>query len=191
MHDPKLQFDPIAEARDRWLDRWPEADRMAAATAVVRVSRIVTAAVETGLAPFGLTFARYEALVLLTFTRRGRLPLGKMGARLQVHPTTVTNTIDRLESQGFVRRVADPADRRTTLADITEEGRKVVERATNAVIATKFGLGMLQEQHLENLIAILLGVREASGDFEPIDQASSVRSSGTETVDATTTRIKR
>ena len=177
MPDPKLQFDPIAEAHGRWLERWPEADRMAAATAVVRVSRIVTAAVETGLTPLGLTFARYEALVLLTFSRKGRLPLGKMGARLQVHPTSVTNTIDRLESQGFVRRVADSSDRRTTLAEITQEGRKVVETATSTVLATKFGLEMLRERQLENLIAILLRVREASGDFEAIDSASPVQPS--------------
>ncbi|MHB8499580.1 MAG: MarR family winged helix-turn-helix transcriptional regulator [Candidatus Acidiferrales bacterium] len=178
MPDPKLQFDPIAEAHGRWLERWPEADRMAAATAVVRVSRIVTAAVETGLTPLGLTFARYEALVLLTFTRKGRLPLGKMGARLQVHPTSVTNTVDRLESQGFVRRVADPADRRTILAEITEEGRAVVERATSAVLATKFGLAMLQERQLENLLEILLRIREASGDFEPIGNAPALQPSG-------------
>jgi DNA-binding MarR family transcriptional regulator len=177
MADPKLPFDPIAEAHGRWRERWPESDRMAAATAVVRVSRIVTTAVETGLTPLGLTFARFEALVLLTFSRKGRLPLGKMGARLQVHPTSVTNTIDRLESQGFVRRVAKPADRRTTLAEITEEGRAVVERATNAVIATKFGLGMLQEQQLENLLEVLLRVREASGDFEAIDGVPPVQTS--------------
>jgi DNA-binding MarR family transcriptional regulator len=132
---------------------------------VVRVHRIVTAAVEQALAPFELTFARYEALVLLAFSREGRLPLGKMGTRLQVHPTSVTNAIDRLETQGFVRRVGDPKDRRTTLAEITPEGRAVVEKATEAVVTSRFGLGMLDEAELGNLSEILLQVRRSAGDF--------------------------
>ena len=40
------------------------------------------------LRPYGITFSRYEALVLLTFSRRGSLPLSKIGERLQVHATS-------------------------------------------------------------------------------------------------------
>jgi DNA-binding MarR family transcriptional regulator len=166
---PSLRFDPIEEAQNRWLARWPQADRMAAATAIIRVQQIVMAAVTRALAPFGLTFARYEALVLLAFSRQGRLPLGKMGARLQVHPTSVTNAIDRLERQGLVRRTAAPDDRRATLAEITPEGRAVVEGATTAVLETHFGLAMLEESELRRLSEILFRVREASGDFSPAD----------------------
>jgi DNA-binding MarR family transcriptional regulator len=162
---PSLTFDPIAEARTRWSERWPEAERMAAATAIIRVQQIVMAAVQRALAPFDLTFARYEALVLLAFSRKGRLPLGKMGVRLQVHPTSVTNAIDRLERQGLVRRTAEPSDRRTTLAEITAEGRAVVEQATSAVVATQFGLGMLDETELTGLSQTLLDVRRSAGDF--------------------------
>src|SRR5947209_20581191 len=78
-------LDPIAEAHRQWLLRWPEhADRMAAITSVMRVQQILLAEVERVLKPYGLTFASYEALVLLSFTRKGRLPLGKMGQRLMV-----------------------------------------------------------------------------------------------------------
>ena len=86
-------------------------DAMAAATSIMRAQQIVLAAVDGALRPFGLTFARYEGLVLLLFSRRGALPLGKMGQRLMIHPTSVTNIIDRLEEQGLVRRVPHP-DRR-------------------------------------------------------------------------------
>ena len=160
-----LAFDPIAEARHKWVERWPEAERMAAATALIRVQRIVMSSVERALAPFGLTFARYEALVLLAFSRQGRLPLGKMGARLQVHPTSVTNAIDRLEGQGFVRRTGDPNDRRTILAEVTPEGRAVVEKATEAVTRCQFGLEMLRDAELRQVSAILFRVRLAAGDF--------------------------
>ena len=167
-----LPFDPIAEASAQWDKRWPDADRMAAATAVVRVQQIISTAVDRALGPAGLTFARYEALVLLAFSRQGRLPLGKMGVRLQVHPTSVTNAIDRLEEQGFVRRVAHPTDRRTTLAEITPQGREVVAQATDAVIAARFGLGMLNEREIEALSTVLAKIRSAAGDF-PYGTAST------------------
>ena len=85
---------------------------MAAATAIMRVQQIVLAAVDEALRPFDLTFARYEALVLLQFSRKGSLPLGKMGERLMIHPTSVTNIVDRLEVQGFLRRVPHPTPSR-------------------------------------------------------------------------------
>ena len=96
---------------------------MSAATAITRANQLVLAGIDRVLRPYGLTFSRYEALVLLTFTRTGSLPLGKMGERLMVHPTSITNTIDRLERQGYVRRVPHPSDRRAVLAEITDEGR--------------------------------------------------------------------
>src|SRR3954465_7883975 len=103
---------------------------MAAATSLMRAQQIVLAAVDAELRPMGLTFARFEALRLLAFTRRGELPMGKIGTRLMVHPTSVTNSIDRLEADGLVERRPHPDDRRTTLAAITSTGRSTVSRAT-------------------------------------------------------------
>ena len=104
----RLPFDPIAEARRHWDDRWAGGAPMAAATSIMRAQQIVLARVDEALRPFDLTFARYEALVLLTFSRSGSLPLGKMGERLMIHPTSVTNIVDRLEAQGLVRRARPP-----------------------------------------------------------------------------------
>ena len=82
---------------------------MAAVTNVMRVQQILQASVDEALRPHGLTFARYEALVLLSFSRRGSLPMRLMGERLQLHPTSITNIVDRLESDGLVRRLPHPA----------------------------------------------------------------------------------
>ena len=161
-----LPFDPIEEARRHWEGRWGRGDAMAAATAVMRVQQIVLAAVDEALRPFDLTFARYEALVLLQFSRKGSLPLGKMGARLMIHPTSVTNIVDRLEAQGFMKRVAHPTDRRTTLAEITDDGRRVVQEATKAVTEVAFAMDGLTERELEQLIRLLRKLRLAAGDFE-------------------------
>src|SRR2546421_3612427 len=120
MSDP-LKFDPIEEAGRQWRKRWgagPVAPMMAV-TSVMRVQQIWLSRLNDALEPFELTFARYEALMLLMFSRRGGLPLGKIGARLQVHPTSVTNLVDGLERKGYIERVPHPSDRRTTLAVIT------------------------------------------------------------------------
>ena len=98
-----LRFDPIAEARRQWeAHGWKDAaPGMAAVTSVVRAYQIYLARVDRSLKPFGLTFARYELLMLLLFSRRGSLPLNKLGSRLQVHPTSITNAVDRPRPRGF------------------------------------------------------------------------------------------
>src|SRR5512134_1848297 len=101
----KLPFDPIDEAARQWGLRWDAVEQMHAVTSLMRVQQLVLAQLDEILRPHGLTFARYEALVLLTFSRAGSLPLGKMGERLQVHPTSITSVIYRLESSClFVHR---------------------------------------------------------------------------------------
>jgi DNA-binding MarR family transcriptional regulator len=118
------------------------------------------------LGPLGLTFPRYEALMLLSFTRAGQLPLGKVGERLQVHRTSVTNIVDKLEADGLVRRVPHEADRRTTLAEITPEGRDVAGRATLLLNAASFGLDALDDGEQEQVTELLRTLRLEAGDFE-------------------------
>jgi DNA-binding MarR family transcriptional regulator len=86
--------------------------------------------IETLLRPHGLTFARFEVLRLLAFTRHGVLPVGKIGERLQVHPASVTNAVQRLVEAGLVERRPNPDDGRSVLAEITSPGREIVERCT-------------------------------------------------------------
>ena len=97
-------FDPVAEARAQLDAHWGDepVPSMSAVTSIMRVQQILLARLNDELKPFDLTFPRYEALMLLYYSRRGALPLGKMGDRLQVHRTSVTNIIDGLERSGFV-----------------------------------------------------------------------------------------
>ncbi len=164
-----LRFDPIEEAGRQWRKRWGAAPLapMMAVTSVMRVQQIWLSRLNDALEPFGLTFARYEALMLLLFSRAGELPLGKIGARLQVHPTSVTNLIDGLEKAGFAERRPHPQDRRTTLAAITEAGREVAVSATDALHAIRFGTEPLRKSELEAVTDVLGRVRVAAGDFTP------------------------
>jgi DNA-binding MarR family transcriptional regulator len=161
----RLSFDPIAEARRHWDDRWDEGRAMAAATSIMRAQQLVLAEVDRAVRPFGLTFARYEVLVLLSFTRRGSLPMGKMGERLMIHPTSVTSIVDRLEQDGLVTRVPHPDDRRITLVELTPAGRALASRATKAVETVRFGVGALSERDLDRLTRIVAELRREAGDF--------------------------
>ncbi|GAC1313118.1 MAG: MarR family transcriptional regulator [Acidimicrobiales bacterium] len=160
-----LRFDPIVEAHRQWLVHdLDEPLAMAAATSIMRAQQLVSADVERALDPFGLTFSRWELLMLLSFSRSGRLPITKAGARLMIHPTGVSKLVDKLEAQGFVRRLPDPDDRRTTLASILPPGRRVARRAAKAVAAVRYGLD-LSVAELEAIVGVLRSVRESAGDF--------------------------
>ncbi len=160
-----LPFDPIMRAAALWERRIGPARTMAAVTSVMRVQQILLSAVDGALRPHGLTFARYEALVLLTFARSGRLPMRTMGERLQLHPTSVTNIVDRLQADGLVRRVPHPTDRRATLVEITDAGTALREKATASVTAIEFGLVGLAPEQQSQLTDLLGQVRRAAGDF--------------------------
>jgi len=138
---------------------------MAAVTNVMRVQQILQSAVDAVLRPHGLTFARYEALVLLVFSRQGSLPMNVMGQRLQLHPTSVTNIVDRLQADHLVERNSHPTDRRTTLVTITEAGRQRQKTATVALTDSNFGLVGLDDAQIAQLTALLTQVRRAAGDF--------------------------
>jgi DNA-binding MarR family transcriptional regulator len=160
-----LPFDPIDEAARQWGLRWDAVPAMHAVTSLMRVQQLVLARLDAILKPHGLTFARYEALVLLVFSSRGSLPLGKMGERLQVHPTSITSIIARLVDSGHVVRKPHPDDGRAVLAEITDSGRAVVEAATADLVSSGFALETMTDDQLRQLSELLRPVRHEAGDF--------------------------
>ncbi len=160
-----LGFDPIRRAAEIWRERFGPSGAMAAATSVMRVQQLLLGEFDRICRPYGLTFARYEALVLLTFSRTGALPMAKIGERLMVHPTSVTNTIQRLEAAGFVTREPNPRDGRGTLARVTPQGRVVVDKVTGELMAADFGLRALGDDERGALFDLLKALRVAAGDF--------------------------
>ena len=167
---PRLAFDPIRRAAELWRDRWgseSEPVAMASATSIMRVQQLLLGQLDAVVGSHGLSFARYEALVLLAFSATGRLPMSKVGERLMVHPTSATNIVQRLEAQGLVDRSPNPADGRGTLAAITPTGRVVMEAATADLVRSGFGLGMLTADEHDQLFALLRKIRLARHDFPP------------------------
>ena len=162
-----LSSDPIAEARSQWEARgWTgAADGMAAVTSVMRAQQIMQARVTEVLRPFDLTFARYELLMLLLFSRRGSMPVKKASERLQVHPTSVTNAVDRLEQAHLVVRTPHPTDGRATLVQLTEDGRLTALKATEQLNAQVFSQPGLPARRVATLVSVLTDLRRDAGDF--------------------------
>jgi DNA-binding MarR family transcriptional regulator len=171
-----LPFDPIERAGVLWEKHVGDASSMRVATSIMRVQQVLIAELDGVLKPLDLTFARYEVLRLVSFSRAGRLPLSMIGQRLMVHPTSVTNAIDRLTDSGFVERIPDDEDRRRVYASLTTEGKRVLRRATKALMDIDFGLGVLGAAERESLFTVLRSVRRA--DFEDCASPSGSGSSG-------------
>ena len=160
---PRLAFDPLERAGELWEERVGDATGMRLATSIMRVQQLVIGRLDAALKPHGITFARFEVLRLVSFSASGRLSLSKIGQRLMVHPTSVTNAVDRLEAQGLVERQPDPTDRRRTFIALTEEGTRVVEASTQALMDGDFGVAELSADDQRTVYDLLRGLR--SSDF--------------------------
>jgi len=166
-HDA-LRVDPIAEAKRQWeLRGWEDsAAGMSAVTSVMRTQQVLLSRVERELKPFGLSFARFEMLRLLAFSREGMLPMASAITRLQVHPASVTSTVDRLARDGLVAREPHPSDGRAAMIVLTADGRDVVEAATRTLNEAVFvDIGLANDDTRE-LVRILARFRKSAGDFE-------------------------
>jgi DNA-binding MarR family transcriptional regulator len=163
----RLRIDPIAEAKRQWLAHgWDDAaDGMTAVISIIRAQQLVLARIDAVLRPLGLTFARFELVRLLAFARDGRMPLASAVARLQVHPTSVTGTVERLSRDGLVAREPHPTDGRAALLVLTPAGRERAEAATEALNAVFADLGLEADDQVE-LVRIIARFRKASGDFD-------------------------
>ena len=145
--------DPIAAARANWERAgWSDvADGMVAVTSVMRAHQIL--------------LARVELLRLLAFSRTGALPITKASDRLQVHVTSVTHAIRRLEADGLVQRVPHPTDGRTTLVQITELGRSTVQDATLTLNNEVFADIGISDRQARTLVDSIETLRQHAGDF--------------------------
>jgi DNA-binding MarR family transcriptional regulator len=168
-------FDVVEASRRVWLQRWhaEAASGMAVYTAILRSSQLLNDQVQHVVRRHGLTFARYEVLAWLATDPESALTLSWISKTLRIPPATVTNIIDRLEDDKFVRRVPHPSDARTTLAEITARGRRVALEATedlNEHVYERIGLNEPERTRLTDLLAQL---RAAGNEFD-IERSNEV-----------------
>lgn len=164
--------DPIAEAHRQWVAHgWTHAaDGMAMVTSLTRVHQLLTERIDAVLRPLDLTFARYEVLRLLAFSRTGAMPMTRVGSLLQVHATSVTSAVARLEAQGYVERERRERDRRIVMASLTDAGREIVERATGDLNREVFEQPGLSPDQTRQLAELLRAFRTLAGDVVAADE---------------------
>lgn len=167
MSNRPLGFDPIAKLGQQWREHgWVSAaGGIEFYASVTRAYQIMLNRGETIVRPFGLSWARFEVLMLLLFSERETLALGKIGEQLQVRPGAVTNSIDRLEADRLVKRKPDPTDGRTTLAVLTARGRKLALKVADQLEKTVFNDLELPGADVAELVRLLHQFRAAAGDF--------------------------
>src|SRR6202045_1545720 len=95
----------------------------AVASALVQAAHRVEARLEEALAGVGLSIAKFETLSILVSQDRP-ISLSELAAKLVCVRSNVTQLVDRLETEGLVKRADDPSDRRAVRAEVTALGRK-------------------------------------------------------------------
>jgi MarR family transcriptional regulator for hemolysin len=95
-------------------------------------SRVQFARLEEALKAIGLSAAKYKVLSQIAKSREP-VPLRLLAEEQQCVASNVTTLVDRLETDGLVRRVDDPADRRSKRAELTPLGKEKVEAGARVV----------------------------------------------------------
>ena len=84
---------------------------------------------------------------------------------MQIHVTSVTHAIRRLEADGLVKRVPHPTDGRTTLVQITDLGRSTAEDATVTLNEQVFADVGMSTADARALVESIDTLRHHAGDF--------------------------
>lgn len=127
--------------------------------AVLHAARAVENKLEAACGRAGLSMAKFSLLTELVAARQP-LALGELAGRLSCVRSNMTQLVDRLEAEGFVRRVSCPTDRRSIKAEISELGREkqaVVAAEVAAVNAEFAGLVQPEDQAAFERLARALG----------------------------------
>lgn len=126
--------------------------------ALMRSGKAMELQLDAALAAVGLSATKWNALRQLV-DAGGQLPLGQLAERLSCVKSNATQLVDRLETEQLVRRVPDPEDRRSTLAELTPAGRQAYAAGLEVVHAfERETLGAYQPEErlaLHNLLTRL------------------------------------
>jgi DNA-binding MarR family transcriptional regulator len=149
-------------------DQTPDANILAteAVMNTVRTADLLFDQIGRLLRPLNVSAA--GGLVLGILRDRGPMSPSELSQRLIVTRATVTGLIDSLERRGFVRRVPNPADRRSLLVEITPTGRDVLQRVRTIVHgAEKAWMSVLSEAELRTYIELLHRIQDGLVDRSP------------------------
>lgn len=112
----------------------------------------------------GLSGLDLNALLRLSRSPGRKLRMTDLAVQTSLSTSGVTRLVDRLERNGFVRREADPADRRSCYAVLTAAGATRVARVLPAYLdgVDRWFTGLLSPEQLDQLTASLRIIRDAT-----------------------------
>src|SRR6476469_8808129 len=123
--------------------------------AVLHASSVLESRLEARLSEVGLSLAKLAALNRLSEAGES-LPLGQLAERLSCVKSNVTQLVDRLEADGLVNRTADPNDRRSRLAVLTDAGKAAYVKGSEIKMQIERELfGVLTPSETETLHELL------------------------------------
>ncbi len=128
--------------------------------------RMVESRLDNALTSRGLSIAKLGVLRTLAHADQP-LPLGQIAERLACVRSNITQLIDRMETEGLVRRIPDAGDRRSIRATLTDEGRR--RYSTGIEIESKVerelfgGLSAVEQKQLQEIIWRFLGISSQAG----------------------------
>ena len=117
--------------------------------AVLRLARRLRQQASPGITPS-------QQSALAAIEKKGALTLGELAAYENVQPPSITRIVGNLETAGLVERTTATADRRVSLVQTTEAGRRELERIRsqrNAWLAER--LAQLDAESVDRLAAAL------------------------------------
>jgi MarR family 2-MHQ and catechol resistance regulon transcriptional repressor len=152
---------PKIQVPEDFHEQTPDASALAteASMNTIRTADMLFDRIGRLLRPLNVSAA--GGLVLGILRDHGPMPPSELGDRLIVTRATVTGLLDSLERRGFVRRLANPADRRSLLIEITPAGIAVLGALRTAVHRhEKAWLGALSDADLRTYIDLLHRIQD-------------------------------
>jgi DNA-binding MarR family transcriptional regulator len=155
--------------------RWLEPDELEAWLSYVAASTLLEGALDRQLQrDAGMPHAYYQILAMLSEVPDRTLRMSELAAITQSSQSRLSHAIARLERKGWVRRKPCPADRRSTFAQLTEEGFAALAAAAPGHVCTvrRHLFDRLTPEQVEQLHgitrAVLRGLAVTDGDARDI-----------------------
>ena len=164
-------MDPVERILRQWKVERPDLDTspMGVIGRLSRASAAVDARLEATFSRHGLDAGAFD--VMATLVRQGppyRLAPVELAAEAMITSSAVAQRLNRLESGGFVTRVANPNDGRGKFVQLTPAGKDVVDRVLPEHLATEETmLEPLDKRERAVLAGLLARLAESSSGREP------------------------
>lgn len=116
---------------------------------------------------YNISTTKFNLLIILYSAEEEGVSLSDIGEQMLVTRANITGLVDRLERQGFVKRIPQEEDRRRIRAQITEEGREFTNKIIEEYkVWSKEIMNIVEDEEKENLVQLLKRMQDAFVQME-------------------------